>query len=175
MPFGISAIMSKPLLLWAISSFRHPRCYCRLKLKTVLKTEIIGRDIHWEYEVNSTNTLALQLAEEGAEEGTVVVSEVQKSGRGRMGRNWISQAESGIYMSIILRPQFVPSKAPYITFISAIALVESLQRVLNVEARIKWPNDVMIEGKKTAGILTELRAEMEGIHHIIVGIGNQRQ
>ncbi|MCP4404903.1 MAG: biotin--[acetyl-CoA-carboxylase] ligase [bacterium] len=148
-----------------------PSLLLPLEIKNGLKTDSFGKNIHWEYEVDSTNTLALKLAEEGASEGTVVVSELQKSGRGRMGRNWISQAESGIYMSIILRPKFVPAKAPYITFISAIALVESLQRVLDIEARIKWPNDVMIAGKKTAGILTELRAEMEGIHHIIVGIG----
>ena len=148
-----------------------PSLLLPLEIKNGLKTKTFGQNIHWEYEVSSTNTLALQLAEDGAEEGTVVVSESQKRGRGRMKRDWISQAESGIYMSIILRPSFVPAKAPYITFISAIALVESLQQVLELEARIKWPNDVMINGKKTAGILTELRAEMEGIHHIIVGIG----
>jgi BirA family biotin operon repressor/biotin-[acetyl-CoA-carboxylase] ligase len=148
-----------------------PSLLLPLEIKNGLKTKTLGQNIHWEYEVNSTNTLALQLAEEDAAEGTVVISESQKHGRGRMKRDWISQAESGIYMSIILRPQFVPAKAPYITFISAIALVESLQQVLDIEARIKWPNDVMISGKKTAGILTELRAEMEGIHHIIVGIG----
>lgn len=148
-----------------------PSLLLPLEIKNGLHTERIGRNIHWEYGIESTNTLALQLAEEGAEEGTVVVSESQKHGRGRMGRNWISQPEAGIYLSVILRPSFVPIKAPCLTFISAIALVETFDQVLGLKAKIKWPNDVMIGGKKVAGVLTELRAEMERIHHVIIGIG----
>jgi BirA family biotin operon repressor/biotin-[acetyl-CoA-carboxylase] ligase len=148
-----------------------PSLLLPLEIKNGLQTEFFGQNIHWEYEVASTNTLALQLAEEGAPEGTLVVSESQKKGRGRMGRTWISQPEIGIYLSLILRPNFVPLKAPYITFISAIALVEALEKLFGIDAKIKWPNDVMIHGKKTAGILTELKAEMERIHYLIVGIG----
>ncbi len=148
-----------------------PSLLLPLEIKNGLHTECIGQNIHWEYESDSTNTLALHLAEKNASEGTVVVSESQKHGRGRMGRDWISQPEAGIYLSVILRPNFVPMKAPCLTFISAIALVESLDRVFGLKARIKWPNDVMIGGKKVAGILTELRAEMERIHHVIIGIG----
>ena len=148
-----------------------PSLLLPLEIKNGLNTKFIGQNIHWEYEVNSTNTLALKLAEEGAPEGTLVVCESQKHGRGRLGRDWISQPETGIYMSLILRPTFVPMKAQCITFISAIALTETLQEMFGLDAKIKWPNDVMIHGKKTAGILTELRAEMESIHYIIVGIG----
>lgn len=148
-----------------------PSLLLPLEIKNGLKTHIIGQDIHWEYEVNSTNTAALKLAEEGAPEGTVVVSEAQRQGRGRLGRTWVSQPENGIYLSVILRPNFVPMKAPILTFIAAIAVVESLEKLFHLNAQIKWPNDVMIRGKKVAGILTELRAEMEGIHYIIVGIG----
>jgi BirA family biotin operon repressor/biotin-[acetyl-CoA-carboxylase] ligase len=148
-----------------------PSLLLPLEIKNGLKTEFIGQNIYWEYEINSTNTLALQLAEEQAKEGTIVVSEAQKQGRGRMGRNWISQPETGIYLSLILRPHFVPMKAPYITFISAISVVEAIEQVLGIHARIKWPNDVLLNGKKTAGILTELRAEMEEIHYAVVGIG----
>lgn len=148
-----------------------PELLLPLEIKNGLNTRFIGQNIHWEYEVSSTNSLALQLADQNAVEGTLVVSESQKQGRGRIGRSWISQPETGIYMSLILRPSFVPMKAPCITFISAIALVEALKEILGIDAKIKWPNDVMINGKKTAGILTELRAEMESIHYIIVGIG----
>ena len=148
-----------------------PSLLLPLEIKNGLKTQIIGQDIHWEYEVNSTNTAALKSAEEGAPEGTVVVSEAQRQGRGRLGRTWVSQPENGIYLSVILRPNFVPMKAPMLTFIAAIAVVESLEKLFHLNAQIKWPNDVMIRGKKVAGILTELRAEMEGIHYIIVGIG----
>jgi BirA family transcriptional regulator, biotin operon repressor / biotin---[acetyl-CoA-carboxylase] ligase len=148
-----------------------PSLLLPLEIKNGLHTQFFGHHIHWEYEVSSTNTLALQLAEKGSPEGTVVVSETQKQGRGRMGRTWISQPESGVYVSLILRPKFVPMKAPCITFMSAIALVEALEQTFGIQARIKWPNDVMIHGKKVAGILTELKAEMEGIHYVIVGIG----
>ncbi len=148
-----------------------PSLLLPLEIKHRLDTQIIGKNIYWEYEVESTNTLALQLAEDGAEDGTLVLSEAQKHGRGRMGRSWISQPESGIYLSLILRPHFVPMKAPYITFISAIAVVEALEHTLGLRPKIKWPNDVMLHGKKIAGILTELRAEMEEIHYVVVGIG----
>jgi BirA family biotin operon repressor/biotin-[acetyl-CoA-carboxylase] ligase len=148
-----------------------PSLLLPLEIKNGLKTRFIGHNIHWEYEVSSTNTLALQLAEQGAPEGTVVVSESQKHGRGRMGRTWISQPETGIYLSLILRPTFVPMKAPCITFMSAVALVEALEQSLGIKTTIKWPNDVLIEGKKVSGILTELKAEMECIHYLIVGIG----
>lgn len=148
-----------------------PSLLLPLEIKNSLRTKTIGQNIHWAYEVDSTNTVALKLAEGGAQEGTIVLSESQKHGRGRMGRTWISQPERGIYMSVILRPNFVPMKAPRITFIAAIALVETLERLFGLKAKIKWPNDVIVNGKKTAGILTELRAEMEGIHHVVVGIG----
>ena len=148
-----------------------PELLLPLEIKNGLNTRFIGQNIHWEYEINSTNSLALQLAEQGSPEGTLIVSESQKQGRGRLGRSWISQPETGIYMSLILRPTFVPMQAVRITFISAIAVVETVKEVLGIDARIKWPNDVMIHGKKTAGILTELRAEMESVHYVVVGIG----
>jgi BirA family transcriptional regulator, biotin operon repressor / biotin---[acetyl-CoA-carboxylase] ligase len=148
-----------------------PALLLPLEIKNGLKTEFIGHNIHWEYEVDSTNTLALQLAERGAPEGTVVISEHQKRGRGRMGRTWVSLPEIGIYLSVILRPNFVPTNASRITFMAAIAVVEAIEQALGLKAAIKWPNDVMLGGKKVSGILTELKAEMECIHYAIVGIG----
>ncbi len=148
-----------------------PSLLLPLEIKNGLKTEFIGHNIHWEYEVVSTNTLALQLAEKGASEGTVVVSECQKQGRGRMGRTWQSQPEIGIYLSLILRPNFVPMKAPSITFMSAIAVVEALERTLGIQASIKWPNDVLIRRRKTSGILMESSTEGTRIAFAVLGIG----
>lgn len=172
----VNALRSLGYRVEAITSMGYklissPSLLLPLEIKNGLNTRFIGQNIHWEYEVTSTNTIAAQLADKGAPEGTVVVSECQKQGRGRMGRNWISQPENGIYLSLILRPNFVPMKAPCVTFISAIAVVEALEHVLGLKAGIKWPNDVMIHGKKVSGILTELKAEMECIHYVIVGIG----
>jgi len=172
----VNALRSLGYRVEAITSMGYklissPSLLLPLEIKNGLNTRFIGQNIHWEYEVTSTNTIAAQLADRGASEGTVVVSECQKQGRGRMGRNWISQPENGIYLSLILRPNFVPMKAPCVTFISAIAVVEALEHVLGLKAGIKWPNDVMIHGKKVSGILTELKAEMECIHYVIVGIG----
>ncbi|PID58624.1 biotin--[acetyl-CoA-carboxylase] ligase [candidate division KSB3 bacterium] len=148
-----------------------PRLLLPLEIRNGLKTTTIGRHIHWSYELASTNTLALDLAEQGAEEGTVVLCEAQKHGRGRMKREWLSQAEADIALSIILRPEFAPGHASGITCISAISVVEALEKSCQLKPAIKWPNDIMIHGKKAAGILTELRAELDRIHHLIVGIG----
>lgn len=148
-----------------------PSLLLPLEIKNGLNTKLFGHDIYWEYEVGSTNAVAAQLADKGAAEGTVVVSESQKHGRGRMGRTWVSQPEIGIYLSLILRPNFVPMKAPCITYMSAVAVAEALEQTFGITAGIKWPNDVMINGKKVSGILTELKAEMECIHYVIVGIG----
>jgi BirA family transcriptional regulator, biotin operon repressor / biotin---[acetyl-CoA-carboxylase] ligase len=172
----VNALRSLGYRVEAITSMGYklvssPSLLLPLEIKNGLKTKFIGHDIHWEYEVSSTNSLAAQLAEKGAPEGTVVVSECQKHGRGRLGRTWISQPEVGIYLSVILRPHFVPMKAPCLTYMSAVAVAEALEQVLGVHPLIKWPNDVMLHGKKVSGILTELKAEMEGIHYVIVGIG----
>lgn len=164
--YHVEAITSVGYKLVASPSLLLP-----LEIKNGLKTDYIGHNIHWEYEVASTNTIASQLADQGATEGTIVVSEGQKQGRGRMGRTWISQPEMGIYFSLILRPKFAPIKASCLTFMSAIAVAEALEQSLGIQAQIKWPNDVMIHGKKVAGILTELRAEIDTIHYIVVGIG----
>jgi BirA family biotin operon repressor/biotin-[acetyl-CoA-carboxylase] ligase len=172
----VNALRSLGYRVEAITSMGYklissPSLLLPLEIKNGLNTKFIGQNIHWEYEVTSTNSVAAELADKDAPEGTLVVSECQKLGRGRMGRSWVSQAETGIYVSLILRPNFVPMKAPCITFMSAIAVVEALEHSLGIEAAIKWPNDVMIQGKKVCGILTELKAEMEAIHYVIVGIG----
>ncbi|MEA2031674.1 MAG: biotin--[acetyl-CoA-carboxylase] ligase [candidate division Zixibacteria bacterium] len=136
-----------------------------------LNTEFIGKQILAYRKVGSTNDLAAKRTAEGAADGTLVIAEEQTKGRGRLGRYWHSAPLSGAYMSIILRPAFTPDKAPGVSLLTALALVECLQSYCNIEALIKWPNDVYIEGKKVAGILTELSTDGNRIQHLVVGVG----
>ena len=122
-------------------------------------------------EVDSTNNYARQLAEQGAGHGTVVVAETQTAGKGRRGRGWVSPAGSAIYMSCILRPQIEPFKASALTLVAAMAVEKAINEMLDVGAMIKWPNDLIIDDRKICGILTEMSSDMDGIRHVVVGIG----
>ncbi len=142
------------------------------EIKEGLKTKILGRkDIVSFTETDSTNTQAKDLAIKGAPEGTLVIAEKQTMGRGRRGRAWFSPKGDGIYASLILRPTIPPSEAPLITLLTAVVAAETLKSVTELNPRIKWPNDILINGKKIAGILTELSMEMDAVDFVIVGIG----
>ena len=130
----------------------------------------MGKDILYFKEVDSTNDVAKYLAENGAEEGTVVVAEIQNRGKGRMGKTWISPP-GGVWMSIILRPDIPTSKAPQLTLVTGVAVAETLKKELNLDVGIKWPNDILIGNKKVCGILTEVNANINKINYVIVGIG----
>lgn len=134
-----------------------------------LKTQIIGKNVIHLESVDSTNDYLKKIGND-AQEGTVVISEEQTKGKGRLGRNWQSKSKEGIWMSIILKPDIIPYKAPFITLIAGAAIVKALNN-LQVPARIKWPNDIIINNKKVSGILTELSAEIERINYVVVGIG----
>jgi BirA family biotin operon repressor/biotin-[acetyl-CoA-carboxylase] ligase len=136
-----------------------------------LKTKIIGRNILSHNSVGSTNDVARHLAERGTCEGTIITAEQQTRGRGRFDRAWHSLAGRGIYLSVILRPKFEPQKAPALSIVAAYALARTIDRTVPGRVAIKWPNDVLISGRKTAGILTELSAEPSKINHIVVGVG----
>jgi BirA family biotin operon repressor/biotin-[acetyl-CoA-carboxylase] ligase len=136
-----------------------------------LKTKLIGRHVHCYQSVKSTNDLAVRLAETGAPEGTIVTAEQQTGGRGRFGRVWHSPPGCGVYLSVILRPILHPEQAPGMSIMTALALAETLSEELPGKIKIKWPNDVLISGKKTAGILTELAADHKKISYVVVGVG----
>ena len=125
--------------------------------------------VHFE-SIDSTNRKALELAKAGVTAGTVVVSEEQVAGRGRMQRAWVAP-KGGIWFSPILRPSIPPHKAPLITLIAGVAVAQAIRDVCTLDARIKWPNDVLIGGKKVCGILTEMDAEMDHVNCVVVGIG----
>ena len=138
------------------------------RIKAGLETELIGKDIEYFKETESTNTIAREIAG-SVDEGTVVIAESQTGGRGRLGRKWISP-EGGIWFSIILKPKIQPVHAPRITLLAGVAVAKTIS-TYGLEARIKWPNDVLISGKKVCGILTEIEAEMDLIDYCVVGIG----
>ncbi len=136
-----------------------------------LGTFLVGRQIQCENQIISTNQRAQQLAAEGAPEGLVVLAETQTAGRGRMGRRWESPAGVNIYCSVLLKPQIPPRQAPQLTFLSAVATAEALKELYGIDARVKWPNDILVGGRKIAGLLNELSAETEQIHALVLGIG----
>lgn len=141
------------------------------EVKEHLKTEYLGQNIHYEEKIGSTNDKAKELANLGAEEGFLVIADQQTGGKGRLGRRWESPARAGIWMSLILRPNILPQQASQITLIAGLCMCETLQGITGLKASIKWPNDIVISGKKVCGILTEMSAEMDGIKYIILGIG----
>lgn len=136
-----------------------------------LKAKFMGQKIHTFETLGSTMDEAFRLGMEGAPEGTLVCAESQTKGRGRLGRVWVSPKGKGIYCSLILRPQLPPTQMSQMTLMTAVALAEAVKKVTGIQAAIKWPNDLLIENRKLAGILTELRAEVDRVQFVIVGIG----
>lgn len=136
-----------------------------------LQTKVLGQKVHIYDEVDSTQTIAHKLVASGALEGTIVLAEKQTAGRGRMGRNWHSPAGKGIWMSLILTPRIPVYFMPQLTLLSAVALCRAIQKVCQVDIGIKWPNDLLIKGKKVSGILLESSGEDERLKYVIAGIG----
>ncbi|MFH1073722.1 MAG: biotin--[acetyl-CoA-carboxylase] ligase [Candidatus Firestonebacteria bacterium] len=141
------------------------------EIRDGLTTEYIGRELYCFNEAGSTNELAMKLAEGRASEGAVVIAEKQTAGKGRLGRQWISPAGSGLWFSIILKPKINPQHSSKLTFISGLAVLDAIKSVAGLKAGLKWPNDVLVNGKKVCGILTEIKAGPDIIHFQVIGIG----
>jgi BirA family biotin operon repressor/biotin-[acetyl-CoA-carboxylase] ligase len=135
------------------------------------KTKVVGRDIRVFEETTSTNDVIEKLARDGVKEGVVVFAETQTKGRGRLGRKWMSPTHKGLWFSVLLRPELTPQETTQLTVASATALRRALKNVTGLVADIKWPNDLLIRGKKVVGILTEMSAEVDRVRHVILGIG----
>lgn len=148
-----------------------PDLLTAIEIQHGLKTKVMGRQCHSFASVKSTNDHAAQLADQNVPEGTIVTAEQQTKGRGRLGRVWHSPAGLGIYLSMILRPSFPPDRAPGLSILTGLALVDAIRAQTSLPAMLKWPNDVYLGDRKCAGILTELSAERGKIHSVIVGVG----
>jgi len=141
------------------------------EVQSALDTTRLGGKFHYFNELDSTNSHARRLAEEGAPEGVVVIAEQQSHGRGRLGRHWVSPPYANLYLTVILRPRLPPAEASQITLMAAIALADAVVSVVAERPAIKWPNDILVNGKKLAGVLTESSCHSDRIDYVILGIG----
>ena len=140
------------------------------KITSTIKTKLVGREIRYFQSLSSTNTVAKDCAGKGVKDGTVIVAEIQTQGRGRSDRHWISP-KGGVWLSVILRTKIAAEEAPKITLMASVAVGRTLHRLWSLESEIKWPNDVLIAGKKICGILTEASIAGKHVNAIVVGIG----
>ena len=145
--------------------------YNRQELETGMKTRYMGHPIYFYAETDSTNNRIRQLAVEGATEGTLAVAEVQTMGRGRRGKQWSSPIGSGAWFSLLLRPDIPPAEASVLTLLGGLAVCRALEDISGMQPVIKWPNDILLNGKKLVGILTEMDCEMSQVHFVVLGIG----
>ncbi|HEY0827782.1 MAG TPA: biotin--[acetyl-CoA-carboxylase] ligase [Bacilli bacterium] len=154
--------------------YRLKRKPSRLDIPSIinkLQTKFMGRSLHYYDKVDSTQSIAHSLVAGGAKEGAVVIAEQQTAGRGRMGRNWFSPAGKGVWLSIVLTPQIPLQLSPQLTLLVSVALCRTITNLLPVDIGIKWPNDLLIKGKKVSGILLESSTEDERLRYVIAGIG----
>jgi len=140
-------------------------------LRQRLKGSLFGKRIYHFFKTDSTNRVALELGHAGEPEGAVVLAEEQTAGRGRAGRTWLSERAAGIYLTLLLRPKLAPVQAPLLTMMAGLSAHAAVQAMTGLKVDLKWPNDVLIRGKKAGGILTEMHAEPEQIRFVAVGIG----
>lgn len=142
------------------------------ELQSLLQTKYLGRVLYRFDEVDSTQLVAHQLINEDAPHGTVVAAEEQHAGRGRMMREWVSSRKKGLWFTVIIKPDCLPNEAPQFTLIAAVAITSALKSLYpSLNPQIKWPNDILINGKKCTGILTEMVAETDRIRALLIGIG----
>ncbi|PYV44538.1 MAG: biotin--[acetyl-CoA-carboxylase] ligase [Acidobacteria bacterium] len=140
-------------------------------IRRELRTKVLGKSLYHYFQVESTNDVAHQLAQQGVAEGGLIVAEEQTQGRGRLGRDWYSERRVGIYLSLILRPILKPRHATIINLAAAVAVSQAIESTCSLSTDIKWPNDVLVNNKKCSGILTEMSADLDQIKYMIVGIG----
>lgn len=148
-----------------------PDVLSQQEIESCIRTKWLGHKVFYYDEIDSTNTEAKRRAEEGAPHGTLIVADMQSAGRGRRGRGWESPHNQGIFFTILLRPEIEPVNAPMLTLVMAMAVTRAISNCTGVKAEIKWPNDVVVNGKKVVGILTEMSAQIDYVNHIVIGTG----
>lgn len=148
-----------------------PDLMTEAEIKSLMHTDWVAKEVLYFDTIDSTNTKAQELAEKGYQSGTLVVADKQESGKGRRGRSWVSPSGTGIFMTLMIKPDINPNNASMLTLVAALAVAKAITSVTGEEALIKWPNDIVVNGKKVCGILTEMNAQFDYINHIVVGIG----
>jgi BirA family biotin operon repressor/biotin-[acetyl-CoA-carboxylase] ligase len=141
------------------------------RILTGLETTFVGQNLEYWPEIESTNARARRLAEAGAPEGTVVITDYQTAGRGRLGRQWIAPAGSSLLMSLLFRPEIAPAQVPRLTMICGLAAVDAIESETGLKAGLKWPTDIVVSGAKTGGILTETGLMGDRVEYAVVGVG----
>ena len=148
-----------------------PDLLSKYELESRINTQWLGKKIVYKETVDSTNAEVRRRAEEGEDNGLLVVADGQTLGKGRRGRNWESPKGTNLYFSMLLKPDFAPDKASMITLVAAYSVATVIRKTTGLDAKIKWPNDIVVGKKKVCGILTEMSMERDYIHHVVVGIG----
>ena len=148
-----------------------PDVMSKAEIESLMDTKWAGSNVVYYDEIDSTNNRAKEAGDNKAPHGTLVVADMQVAGKGRRGRVWQSPAGSSIYMTILLYPEISPLKAPQLTLVMAIAVAEGIKEVTGLDTKIKWPNDIVVNGRKICGILTEMSTEIDYINHVVIGAG----
>lgn len=148
-----------------------PDLMTEAEIKSLMHTDWVAKEVLYFDTIDSTNIKAQELVEKGYPSGTLVVADKQESGKGRRGRSWVSPSGTGIFMTLMIKPDINPNNASMLTLVAALAVAKAITSVTGEEAMIKWPNDIVVNGKKVCGILTEMNAQFDYINHIVVGIG----
>ncbi len=164
--YGVSKLKGKGYRLFA-----SPDKLYAWEIERHCETTVIGKKIIYKDELDSTNAFAFKLALAGEAEGTCIIAETQDAGKGRLGRKWFSPVGKNLYISIVLRPHIPPSNVYPVTFLSSLAVYDTIKALTDTEPTLKWPNDVLVEGRKICGTLLELSTEADLVRFVIVGIG----
>ena len=164
--YKIDAVQNKGYILKSAPDIMNQN-----ELKSIMNTSWAGQELFYFDSIDSTNTKAKELAEAGYPNGTLVVSDSQSAGKGRRGRSWESPSGTGIFMTLMLKPDINPNNASMLTLVAALAVAKAISEITGEKALIKWPNDIVMNGKKVCGILTEMSAQFDYINHIVIGIG----
>lgn len=164
--YGIEAVNRKGYRLVGV-----PDTIASREVGSRLTTQRMGREIRYFSVIDSTNQYAKRIAEEGAPDGTLVIADEQTAGKGRSGRHWVTPPGEAASFTLVLRPNLAPEKISMVTLVMGLAVANAVRRLYGLEAGIKWPNDVVVNGKKLCGILTEMSAEIGEVHYIVIGAG----
>ncbi|MBS5793140.1 MAG: biotin--[acetyl-CoA-carboxylase] ligase [Clostridiales bacterium] len=166
MGYNIYSVTNKGYLL-----VEDDTIFNKIEIENEINTFVFGKNIYYFNEIDSTNEYAKKLINKDVEEGTLIVANSQTNGKGRLNRQWISNKNDGIFLSLILKPDIELFKITQITLLAGISICNTIKYFTNIDTKIKWPNDIIINNKKICGILTEISAQIDKISYVILGIG----